>query len=40
MLDRNMSLKQIAEALNKKAVEPPRGQKRWTAASVRWAYVS
>ena len=40
MLDRGLSLYQISGALNAKGVEPPRGQKGWTARSVRHAFVS
>jgi hypothetical protein len=40
MLRRGMSLEAIAEALNRKHVPPRRNETKWTASSVRWAYVS
>jgi hypothetical protein len=42
MLDRGMSLEQIADALNRRIdkVRPPHGKDRWSAKSVRDAYVS
>lgn len=40
MLAKGMPLEEIAEALNKKGVEPAHGTNRWTAVMVRKAYVS
>jgi hypothetical protein len=34
------SLEQMAEQLNSKSVDKPKGRGAWTAASVRWAFVS
>jgi hypothetical protein len=40
MLKKGMSLEEIAENLNRKRVPPKHGAGRWSAASVRKAYVS
>lgn len=40
MLVRHMSLDTIAEKLNQKKVPPPHGTNRWSAKTVRKAYVS
>ena len=40
MLERGMSLEEIAEKLNHKGVRRPHGSQRWTATSVRKAFVS
>lgn len=40
MLGKQMSLEQIAERLNAKKVPPVHGTNRWTASSVRKAFVS
>jgi hypothetical protein len=40
MLDQGMSLEQIAEELNRKNVQAPHGTNKWTAATVRKAFVS
>jgi hypothetical protein len=40
MLEKGMSLQQIADSLNRKHIEPRRNETAWTADSVRWAYVS
>ncbi len=40
MLGKRMSLEEIAEALNVKKVPTIHGTNRWTAASVRKAFVS
>jgi hypothetical protein len=40
MLGAGKSLQEIADALNAKEVLLPRGWKKWTAASVRRAFVS
>jgi Recombinase len=40
MLEKGMSLDEIAEELNKKGVRAPHGSGRWSAATVRKAFVS
>lgn len=40
MLREERSLQEIADTLNRKGVRPPPRNTRWTADSVRWAYVS
>jgi hypothetical protein len=40
MLRKGMSLHEIAGSLNQKGVRTRRNEAHWTAASVRWAYVS
>jgi hypothetical protein len=40
MLEEGMSLKAIAEKLNRKRVWAPHGPNRWTAAMVRKTFVS
>jgi hypothetical protein len=40
MLEKGKSLKAIAEGLNRKGIRRPHGSPRWTAASVRQAFVS
>jgi hypothetical protein len=40
MLRDEKSLKQIADALNRKNIPPRPGEATWTADSVRWVYVS
>jgi hypothetical protein len=40
MLEKEMSLEQIAQALNEKGVRTPHGSNKWSAGSVRKAYVS
>ena len=40
MLEKGMSLEEIAEKLNEKAVRVPHGMGRWSAATVRKAFVS
>jgi hypothetical protein len=40
MIKAGKSLEQMAEQLNSKSVDKPKGAGPWTAASVRWAFVS
>ena len=40
MLERGMSLDEIAEALNRQGIQRPHGSARWSASSVRKAFVS
>ena len=40
MLEKKMSLEEIAEELNRKRVRRPHGSSTWTAAAVRKAFVS
>jgi Recombinase len=40
MLEKGMSLEEIADSLNRKGVRRPHGSARWSAASVRKAFVS
>lgn len=40
MLEKGMSLEQIAEQLNRKQVQRPHGSQTWTARAVRKAFVS
>lgn len=40
MLEKRMSLEQIANKLNDKGVRAPHGSGKWSAATVRKAYVS
>jgi hypothetical protein len=40
MLEKGMSLEEIAEALNKKGIRRPHGSAKWSPASVRKAFVS
>jgi hypothetical protein len=40
MLEKGKSLEAIAEGLNRKGIRRPHGSPRWTAASVRQAFVS
>jgi Recombinase len=40
MLEKGMSLDEIAEELNEKGVRAPHGRGRWSAATVRNAFVS
>jgi hypothetical protein len=40
MLEKGMSLDEIAEKLNEKGVRVPHGGGRWSAATVRKAFVS
>jgi hypothetical protein len=40
MLEKGMSLDEIAEKLNEKGVRAPHGRGRWSAATVRKAFVS
>lgn len=40
MLEKEMSLDEIAEKLNEKGVRAPHGRGRWSAATVRKAFVS
>jgi len=40
MLEKEMSLEQIAERLNQKRIQTPHGSPRWSASLVRKAYVS
>lgn len=40
MLEKGMSLEEIAENLNRKGIPGPHGQGTWSAAGVRKAFVS
>ncbi len=40
MLEKGMSLEEIAEDLNRKGIRRPHGSVTWTAANVRKAFVS
>jgi hypothetical protein len=40
MLEKGMSLQEIAEELNKKGVRRPHGSSSWSAKAVRKAFVS
>jgi hypothetical protein len=40
MLERGMSLEEIAETLNHKRVRRPHGNAKWSATTVRKAFVS
>jgi hypothetical protein len=40
MLEQDMSLEQIAERLNDKGIRAPHGSGKWSATSVRKAFVS
>ena len=40
MLEKGMSLGEIAENLNQKGIKPPHGSATWSAKSVRKAFVS
>jgi hypothetical protein len=40
MLRDGRSLQEIADTLNRRKVRPRRNETRWTADSVRWAYIS
>ncbi|MGA9761641.1 MAG: recombinase family protein [Gaiellaceae bacterium] len=40
MLEKGMSLEEIAEDLNRKGIRRPHGSAKWSAKSVRKAFVS
>jgi hypothetical protein len=40
MLEKGLSLDEIAEELNEKGIRAPHGRRRWSAATVRKAFVS
>jgi len=40
MLSKGMALEEIAESLNRKVVPTPHGGQRWSAATMRKAFVS